>query len=348
VTYRYYIDLNPDQRREAVNTQQRFQALREARTLARGYRGSMVWAKVGGHEYLSRVGYDRRGRRRQSSLGRRSRETERLKAEFERGREEARRRLRDLNEVMARQAAVNRALGLGRAPPLAARILRALDENGLMEGGLRVIGTNAIYAFEAAAGVHLDPGLTTTEDIDLLLDSRARLAFIATEDLDAASLIRILQRVDKSFRRSERTFRAVNRDGYLVDLVKALRDPPRSDGAIRVGDDPDGLVAVEIDGLAWLESAPKFEATVIDERGEAVRFATVDPRVFAIHKHWMSSRADREPLRRRRDADQAKAVAALVAAFMPQLPLEPSELRMLPGALIDEARPMFEAGEQPQ
>jgi hypothetical protein len=130
---KYYIEFNPDQRREVINTQQRFQSLREARARARGYRGSMVWAKARGHEYLSRVGYDKRGLRRQSSLGHRSEETERVKAEFERGRDEARERLRDLEEVMARQAAVNRALGLGRAPLLAARILRALDENGLME-----------------------------------------------------------------------------------------------------------------------------------------------------------------------------------------------------------------------
>lgn len=153
-----------------------------------------------------------------------------------------------------------------------------------MDGRLRVVGTNAIYAYEAAAGVHLDPGLTTTEDIDLLLDSRARLAFIATEDLGAASLLRILQRVDKSFRRTERAFRAANRAGYLVDLVKALRDPPWADGAVRIGDDPDDLVAVEIEGLTWLESAPAFESTVIDERGAPLRLVTVDPRVFAIHK----------------------------------------------------------------
>ena len=312
----------------------------------RSYRGSMVWAKANGHEYLARVAYDRSGRRRQSSLGRRSDEAERIKAGFEQGREEARARLKDLDLVLARQAAVNRALGLGRTPLLAARILRALDDNGLLGGGVRVIGTNALYAYEAAAGVHLEPGLTATEDIDLLLDSRARLAFVATEDVDAPSLLRILQRVDKSFRRTEQDFRAANRDGYLVDLVKATRNPPWAESAVRVGDDPDDLAAVEIEGLAWLDSAPAFEATIIDERGEPSRLVTVDPRVFAIHKLWISERGDREPIRRRRDADQAKAVAALVGAFMPQLLVERDDLRMLPGALVDSARPMFAASER--
>src|SRR5271165_5749493 len=231
----FFAELNPDQRRETINTRQRFQSFREARARLPPYRGSMVWAKARGHEYLSRVGYDKRGRRRQSSLGRRSDETERVKAEFERGREEAQGRLRNLEGVMQRQSAVNRALGLGRIPLIGAKILRALDDNGLLGGGIRVIGTNAIYAYEAAAGVHLDPGLTTTEDIDLLVDSRARLAFVATEEIEAASLLRILQRVDRSFVRTARNFRAANRDGYLVDPVKALRNPPWSESRVAIG-----------------------------------------------------------------------------------------------------------------
>jgi hypothetical protein len=274
-----FIELNADQRREAINTQQRFQALREARARARGYRGSMVWAKARGQEYLSRAGYDKLGRRRQSSLGRRSDETERVKAEFERGREVAKDRLYGLEQVMERQSAVNRALALGRMPRIAARILRVLDDSGLLERGIRVIGTNAIYAYEAAAGVHFDPGLMATEDIDFLLDSRARLAFVATDQLEAASLLRMLQRVDKSFTRTEQAFRAANRDGYVVDLVKALRNPPWSERRVAIGDDPNDLAAVEIEGLSWLESAPPFEATVIDERGEPLRLVTADPRV---------------------------------------------------------------------
>jgi hypothetical protein len=56
----------------------------------------------------------------------------------------------------------------------------------------------------------------------------------------------------------------------------------------------------------------------------------------------MSTWANREPMKRRRDEDQAKAVAALVATFMPQLAVEHKDLQMLPSALIDEAKPMFD------
>jgi hypothetical protein len=272
--------------------------------------------------------YDKQGLRRQKSLGPRSDKTEKIKADFEKARGEAERRLQTIQPVMVRQAAVNRALGLGRVPLLSARIIRGLDASGLLGAGIRVIGTNAVYAYEATAGVHIDPGLTTTEDVDLLLDSRARLSFVASEDVEDASLLRILQRVDKSFSRSRENFRAINEEGYLVDLIKPLRDPPWADEAARVGNDPDDLSAVEISGLSWRESAPAFASTAIDERGGPLRIVTSDPRVFAAHKYWLSKRDDREPVKRRRDLMQARAVAALVAAHMPQLPFAWEQVRM--------------------
>jgi len=303
----------------------------------------MVWSRTKGHTYLVRVSYDKQGRRRQSSLGSRGADTERIKAEFERARDEAADRVKLLQPVLARQAGVNRVLGLGRVPLTGARIIRSVDAHGLLGAGIRVLGTNAIYAYEAAAGVHIDPGLTTTEDVDLLLDSRGGLSFVATEEIEEASLLRILQRVDKSFVRAPQGFRAVNKAGYLVDLVKPLRNPPWTVETTKIGEDPGDLAAVELAGLAWHESAPAFEATTIDERGEPLRIVTSDPRVFVAHKYWVSRREDREPIKRRRDGEQAKAIAALVATHMPQLPFEPEALRMLPKELVAEVKPLFVA-----
>jgi len=340
-----FVELNPDQRREAINTQQRFRAWRDAVARARAYRGSMVWSLTKGHSYLMRVGYDKQGQRRQSSLGPRSSETEKMKTDFERARDEASHRVEELKPIMARQAAVDRALGLGRVPSLGARILRALDEHGLMGAGLRVLGTHALYAYEAAAGVHFDAGMTTTEDVDLLLDTRTRLSFLASEDVPTASLLRLLQRVDQSFERSSQDFRAVNKHGYLVDLIKPLRDPPWKSDGTRIGNDPDDLEAVEITGLAWHESAPAFEATAIDEKGEPLRIVTSDPRIFAVHKFWLSRRIDRDPIKRRRDAGQARAVAALVAGYFPHLPFAAADLRVLPKEVVAEAKPLFAEGK---
>jgi hypothetical protein len=336
-----FIELNGDQRREAVNTQQRYQAWREAFERVQSSRGSMVWTDVKGRDYLVRSYYDKEGSRRQKSLGPRSDGTEKIKVDFERSREEAVARANALRPVLSRQSAVNRALGLGRVPLIGARIIRAVDANGLLGSGIRVLGTNSIYAYEAAAGVWLNSELTTTEDVDLLLDSRGGLAFVASEDIADPSLLRILQRVDKSFMRSNQDFRAVNRDGYLVDLIKPLRDPAWKAERAKVGEDPADLNAVEIKGLAWHESAASFESVAIDERGEPLRIVTTDPRVWAAHKFWLSKRSDREAIKRKRDGAQARAVAGLVARYMPHLPFEADQLRMLPKSLVEEARPLF-------
>lgn len=336
------LELNNDQRRELINSRQRFEALRAAATRVAAYRGSMVWSSTKGADYLLRSFYDETtGARKQRSLGVRSEKTERMKAEYDAGRVEAKARHGAAQEVMARQAAINRALGLGRVPLLGAKIIRALDDAGLLGRGLRVIGTHALYAYEAAAAAFLDPGLTTTEDIDLLFDSRTALRFVATETVAERSLIGLLKRVDRSFERTAHGFRATNDEGYLVDLIKPRRDPPWGEDRSVLGADADDLAAVEIEGLVWLENAPSFEAMAIDERGAPLRIITIDPRVFAAHKLWVARQPSRDPVRRVRDEAQARVVAKLVSTQLQHLEYRAEELEMLPRAVIDAALSLF-------
>jgi len=336
-----FSEFNNDQRREAVNTRQRFQAWQNAIQRQRGYRGSMVWGETAGEEYLLRSYYDEHGRRRQKSLGRRTAETEALKATFETEREEATKSRKSLDEVLRRQAAINRALGLGRVPSLPARILRALDARGLLGRGLRVVGTNALYAYEAVCAVFLDAGLTATEDIDFLLDARSRLFLIADDDIAPDSLLQILKNVDRSFRRTRQSFRAENDEGYLVDLIKPVTDPPWRAGRSKVGAGED-LEAGEIEGLVWLENAPTFEQIVIDERGTPLRIVAPDPRAFAIHKYWVSTQPSRSPLKKTRDRDQAFAVARLLRSYMAHIPFVSEDLRYLPKDVSASAIDAFE------
>jgi hypothetical protein len=90
---RDFTELNSDQRREVVNTQQRFLAWREAFARREGCKGSILWSTSKGREYLMRVAYDKQGHRRQKSLGPRGADTEMIKADFEKARDEAERRL---------------------------------------------------------------------------------------------------------------------------------------------------------------------------------------------------------------------------------------------------------------
>lgn len=330
-----FVELNGDQRRETVNTRQRYQAWRAARDRENGYRGSMVWDTTKGRDYLLRAFYDESGVRRQKSLGVRSAETERLKTTFDTERQAARESRASLDTVMKRQGAVNRALGLGRVPLLAARILRLLDERDMLGHGLKVVGTHALYAYEAAAGVMFDPGLTATGDLDLLLDARSRLSLVGAPAFSEEGLIGLLRKADRSFRRSRQAFRAENDEGYMVDLIAPMRHPPWSGPVIRQA--PGDLAAAEIEGLAWLENAPPFEQLAIDERGSPLRIVTIDPRVFAIHKRWVAGRPERDPVKRRRDSEQSSVVLKLTLQHLPHLALDPSELRMIPAAIVRDA-----------
>lgn len=97
-----------------------------------------------------------------------------------------------------RQAAILRGLGAGRLPRVAAQVLRELRIHG-KGTALRVVGTNAIYAYEALAGVMFEVGATATGDIDLLLDDRQRMRLI-TDEREVIGIKRLIQeRVDKSF-----------------------------------------------------------------------------------------------------------------------------------------------------
>lgn len=334
-------ELNNDQRRELVNTQQRFMAWQDAHERLLATRGSMVWQTKKGADYLMRSYYEKSGARKQKSLGVRSEATETLKAEFERGRDEAKARFKTIDAVMDRQAAVNRAVLLGRVPLTSARIIRALDDTGALGAGIRVVGTNAIYAYEAAAGVMVDASITMTGDIDLLFDSRRGLRLVVPDAVSEQSLLQVLSSVDKSFARTKQSYRAQNADGYLVDLIKPMRNPPWKKERDSIGETQNDLTASEIEGLVWLENAPSFEATAIDERGYPLRIIAADPRVWAIHKRWVSLRIDRDPVKKRRDAEQAEVIGAIVAIHLPHLPVQADALRMLPKAVVDDAMAIF-------
>lgn len=332
-----FLELDNDQRRETVNTRQRFESWRRAIQRERSYKGSMTWITQGDVDYLVRSYYDETNIRRQKSLGRRSSETEALKATFDAEREQAVERRKSLEQALERQAAINRVIGLGRVPLDAARILRNLDRRGLLGAGLRVAGTNALYAYEAASGVVLDTGITTTTDIDLLFDARRKLFLVADPELATGDLLDLLRLADRSFQRTQQGYRAESRTGYLVDLIKPARNPPWSDERNSLGGSGD-LYAAEIDGLVWLENAPAFEQLAIDESGTPVRIVAPDPRVFAIHKHWLSQRGDRDPVKRRRDHDQSKAVTEIVRRYLLHLSFETADLRMVPLDIVNRFR----------
>jgi hypothetical protein len=335
--------LTLEQRRQLVETQQVYESWRLTKAQSeRRFVGSMRWARRGGREYLLRkIG------KTETSLGLRSKDTETAYDAFLRGRTENIDRLAGLSGRIDRHAPVNVAMGLGRMPTIAGRILRACDEHGLLGRQLIVVGTNAMFAYEVQAGVQIEPGLLATGDIDLLYDARRHISLAAT-GLVAQGFIGLLKKVDASFAPARpRGFRAANRDGYLVDLIRPeAKDVFRDTRSTALSDLPDDLEGAAIFGLEWLVNSPRLEAVGIDERGYPARLVALDPRAFALHKAWVARREDREPVKAVRDLEQARAAASIATRYLKKS-FDSPELSALPAVLRDMA-PMLGDAEPPK
>jgi len=335
--------LSGEQRRQLIDTQQVYEAWRAARSdSSHRFAGSMRWGERNGKQYLLRkIG------KTETSLGLRNKETEAAYEAFSRGRSENNERLVGLSERLDKLAPVNVAMGLGRMPSIAARILRACDEQGLLGKQLIVVGTNAMFAYEVQAGVHIESGLIATRDIDLLYDARRHMS-LAVTGLVTEGLIGLLKKVDGSFAPTRpRGFRAANRDGYLVDLIRAeAKDVFRDKLPAALSDLPEDLEGAAIFGLGWLINSPRLDAVALDERGYPARLVAIDPRAFALHKAWVSRREDREPLRAVRDLEQAKAAANIATRYL-QKSFDSPELSGLPNALRELAPNLIEADLPP-
>jgi hypothetical protein len=324
-----FAEFDEEQRRRLIDARQLYGVWRVANAELRHNRGTMHWRQVGDRTYLYHI-----TGRVERSLGVRSPTTEGIKADHDRHRDHLKLRLRTIEARLREAAPLNRAAGIGRVPLMAARILRKLDEVGLLGRQLLVVGTHAMFAYEVAAGVLFEPRLTATTDIDLLWDVRRQLR-LALVDIRTEGVVGLLRKVDRSFTTQRGSFRAVNNDGFLVDIIRPLKKDEVRVANPKIGGDDD-LEPAAIAGLEWLVNAPKFERVAIGADGRPLLMSCPDPRAFALHKYWVSRQGNRDPLKRRRDAAQAKAVAAAVAQYL-GLPFDAKQLSALPADLVRES-----------
>jgi hypothetical protein len=325
-------ELTADQRRIFIDAVQIYSAYLAARMQSRSYHGGMLWKKVGGREYLyhyrNRYGYG-------NSLGPRSAETEKIFSIFKSRKEKIKNQLLALRQKMQEQARFCKAASIQRVPKIAAQILRVLDQQGVLGNKIIVVGTNALYAYEAAAGVFFDTALMATRDMDVLWDVRQKIKLFIDDSVVRPGFIDLLRKADRSF--EFQGYRAVNRSGYMVDLIRSMPRPPWKSEPKKIGSGED-MEAADIRNLHWLLSSPKFSQVVIGSDGLPTIMVVPDPRSFAIHKLWLSQQEDREPVKKMRDRSQALAVVSLVLQYLPQYPFKPEELRMFPQDVIRQTQ----------
>ncbi|MCL2523932.1 MAG: nucleotidyltransferase domain-containing protein [Betaproteobacteria bacterium] len=322
--------LSDQQRLFLVESEQVYRAWETAVRQHEQYRYGMRWLKSNGREYLIRVA-DARGNGR--SLGPRTPETESTRNAFDAGKIRSHERLKGLSARLREQAKLNRAIGLGRLPTVIGDILGRLNVAGAGQD-FRVIGTHAIFGYEAIAGVHCRMELLASGDVDLLYDSRKRLSLVSRR-LDGSGLLGLLRKADKSFEPAGKgSFRAINADGFMVDLISQPIDMRQKDAVTFAQED---LVTTEVPSLEWLANSPRIEAVAISANGLPVLMSLCDPRAFAMHKAWLSRRPDRDPVKKQRDINQALLVAEMVLAHLPQYPFNSSAMKYLPADVLSGA-----------
>lgn len=152
--------LSEQQRLFYVETTQLYEAWRDARRQAEVRKYGMKWVTAKGRQYLVKL---TNARGNGKSLGPRSPETEALLAAFQEGKLRADRRLGHIRERLEQQARLNRALRMGRLPSQVAAILGAIDRSAARDD-FRVVGTHALYAYEALAGVQIRMELLASGD----------------------------------------------------------------------------------------------------------------------------------------------------------------------------------------
>lgn len=320
-------ELTDQQRLFLIESEHILATWREAYRQKQAHRYGMKWVRTAGRDYLVRL-RDAKGNGK--SLGPRSIETEHIHAAFTANKQRADERFAALAAALKQQARLNKAVRLGRLPVIIGRILHTLDL-ARTEHHFTVIGTHALYAYEAMAAVQCSMDLLASGDVDLLYDPRKPLALTA-EKLDGIGLLGLLRKVDPSFEGvAAHPFRAVNQQRFMVDLVI----PPEGtqvNRAVRFAEDD--LVAAEVPSLQWLLNSPRVETTVIAADGQPVLMRSPDPRAFAVHKAWLSGEPGREPVKKGRDLNQARLVLRLLLEYLPHYPIDERCLRYFPKDLV--------------
>jgi hypothetical protein len=311
-----YLNLPDNAARQIIDSMTVFSEHRRVLSEARKYVGGMYWKRQGDYVYLVKTTPDNR----QQRLGPRSVQTEETYHAFIQRKHETESRLKSLQEALTEAERLNKAVKAGRVPNLVVTLLQTLDAAGL---GMyfTTVGTHALYAYEAAAGVRIVQGALATQDVDLLWDARRRLQFMTQLKHIDSSVLRILQRADPTFRRKEmQAETAINAKGFEVDFLRrmAVHDDPHP---FRFSDDEEDIWPVQADRAAVLTDASKFEHVVISVTGRMALMRTVAPETFIHFKRWMAESApNRAPLKRQRDLRQAQIVQSLLDERLLQTP----------------------------
>jgi hypothetical protein len=317
-------EFSAEQNRIRANLASYYDRWLDLKRVAANVNYRLSWKTVGAARYLYEI-FDRAGNGR--SLGRESAE---LLARYERFQADKQNAKNDLNGVEVALAETTRlyaALNLPMVDAAAGEIFRQADVAGMMGPQLIVVGTNAMAAYEMEAGARAFLGLDTTADCDLAFRGDV-VTFAVAGSAQRRTLFSLLRSIDATYtRNTERTFQARNRKAYEVELLAA----PSVLSKLPPGE------LVPIEGLIeqeWLLNGDQITQVVCGLDRKATRIVCPDPRWMALHKAWLAQQPKRGSDKRKKDAEQAVRLFALVKQHMPHLLIDDAFTAMLPSTLV--------------
>lgn len=312
--------MTPDQLRVLENTAVSYDHWMQASRALDQLLPALHWKTISNTDYL----YASTSNGTSKSFGKRTPETEQLKASNDQQRIELKRRIADTKARLAMLSREYRAHYLPRVHPVFGAIAREADLRGMMGSALLVIGTNAMPVYEIEAQDRFATGLDATEDCDF---AWADAVFSVGTVSGATPFYSLIKSVDASFAVNyERDFQARNSKGYEVELLIApsiaaqypTRDPVR----------PLALPQQE-----WLIRGRPLHHVLFDQSNLPVKLVVPDPRWMALHKLWLSKQPERNSLKRPKDAAQGELLLKAVREKMPQYPLDENFIGELSMAL---------------
>jgi len=306
-------EYNASQRKHYINTKQLYELYIEKKNAYYlNYNVSMFWRKTGEKEYLTKKSSSQA---KVTSLGVKSEETMKIHEDFIQHKQALKDELASLKEKLEKARKLNKIELLTRAPDALVSIYQKINELGL-DDKMILIGTNALYAYEAYCGVSVEDEQLATEDIDLLNKQGKELSVIFNEVLPEGKLSELLKLIDKSFEQDTKVpYRFRNKEGVLLEVISPVQG---KNAFVSQKKQPpfDDVLSLDMEGMQWLENSRIFKSMVVGLSGKCAILSTIHPLEFSVYKSWLSKQADRNIHKKNRDHQQSLLVTQLIREYM--------------------------------
>jgi hypothetical protein len=324
-----FVAFSADAGRVVANLEAAYEQWLDARQQLAAMPVSMYWQTKANGDYL---GIKLRSSDPGTTIGARSEHTEAKLADFLRRKEELKQRVVQVDATIGDRAAQYRALRLPPIPDRQAEIVRALDVAALLRNDLMVVGTNAFIGYSLICNARFPTGVEETEDFELAWCRGSGVSLTRTTAVppQRSSVMAVLQGVDSTFRlNKKKPYQALNANNYEVELLMApsLAPLPKTEVFEPM---------VSLSEQEWLLRGRPLSVVVATIRQRACPLYVPDPRWMALHKLWLSTKAERNALKKPKDLRQGNVLLSACRYFLSgAYPMDIDFVLELPAELRD-------------